>query len=93
MPLYVLDTDMLSLLQRGSHSVATRVSERGPGELAITVITVEEQLSGWFALLRRTSAATELAKIYQRLADTVHLLFHLSMRTLSRNTRRYEGSN
>jgi tRNA(fMet)-specific endonuclease VapC len=47
------------------------------------VITVEEQLSGWYTLLRRTSQrdVAKLARTYQRLTDNVEVL--TSLRILS----------
>ena len=42
-----------------------------PAELAITVLTVEEQLSGWYAWLRRATQPSQLARGYQELADAV----------------------
>jgi len=45
-----------------------------PAELAITVITVEEQISGWYGLLRRAKNPREHARVYQRLTDTVSAL-------------------
>ena len=38
------------------------------------MITVEEQLSGWYTLVRRAKGAEQLSHAYQRLADTVNLL-------------------
>jgi tRNA(fMet)-specific endonuclease VapC len=35
---------------------------------------VEEQLSGWYTLLRRAKTAEHVARAYQRLADSVQLL-------------------
>ena len=45
MTTFVLDTDMLSLLQRGNRSVAAHLDRREPHEVATTIISVEEQLS------------------------------------------------
>jgi tRNA(fMet)-specific endonuclease VapC len=47
MSLYVLDTDILSMLQDGNATVTQRVSQHSPDEIKITVISVEEQISGW----------------------------------------------
>jgi tRNA(fMet)-specific endonuclease VapC len=79
--LYVLDTDTLTLLQRGNPGVLRRVGEHPPDELAITVITVEEQLSGWYGLLRKARGRRQLAGAYQQLADSVRDLS--SLRVLS----------
>jgi hypothetical protein len=50
---FVLDTNIVSLLQRGNRLVTAHVSSHSPDEVATTVITVEEQLSGWYTLLTR----------------------------------------
>jgi hypothetical protein len=39
--------------------------------VVISVMTVEEQLSGWYSELRRAKKAPILAAIYQRMAMTV----------------------
>jgi hypothetical protein len=46
MSLYVLDTDTLQLFQDENPTVLGRVRAVPEGDLAISVITVEEQLSG-----------------------------------------------
>ena len=74
MTTYVLDTDMLSLWQHGHVAVSQRVSAHSVKELAITVITVQEQLDGWHARLARTKDRQHLANLYKRLAATVRFL-------------------
>jgi tRNA(fMet)-specific endonuclease VapC len=74
MSLYVLDTDILSLYQRGHPEVCRRVSSHPLVELAITVITVEEQISGWYTLLRRATKRDQIALAYRRLAITIPFL-------------------
>jgi tRNA(fMet)-specific endonuclease VapC len=74
MSLFVLDTDSLVLFQQGHQAVCHRVLSHPMEELAISVITVEEQLSGWYTLLRRAKSTEQLARAYQRLADAVQLL-------------------
>jgi tRNA(fMet)-specific endonuclease VapC len=71
---HVLDTDTVSLHHRGHPTIRQHVSAHPPGEIAITVITVEEQLSGWYTLLRRAKQAQRLALAYQSLADSVRWL-------------------
>jgi len=72
--LHVLDTDILSLFQRGHPVVCQCVAATAPADLAITVITVEEQLSGWYTLLRSTTRPDQLSIIYQSLADSIPFL-------------------
>ncbi len=49
MSLYILDTDHLSLLQRGHSGLKYRLEQTNPDEIAITIITVEEQMRGRLA--------------------------------------------
>jgi tRNA(fMet)-specific endonuclease VapC len=71
---YVFDTDMLTLYQEGHPEVCRRVVAHRPDELATTIISVEEQLSGWFTMLRRPADRKTLARIYQRMTETVSFL-------------------
>ena len=71
MSLYILDTDVLSLYERGHPRISGHVQAWKPGEAAITVITVEEQLSGWYSTVRRAVTPEQQAQAYQRLADGV----------------------
>lgn len=54
----VLDTDHMSLLQRGGaegQRIRRRLRTVPPDDVAITVISYEEQTRGWFARLARAS--------------------------------------
>jgi tRNA(fMet)-specific endonuclease VapC len=74
MSLHVFDTDTVSLYQRGHLLLSQRIAAHPLTDLAITVITIEEQLSGWYSLLRRTTKRDQLALVYQSLADSVPFL-------------------
>jgi tRNA(fMet)-specific endonuclease VapC len=76
---YILDTDTLSLLQQGHPKVLQEFGARPPSDVAITVISVEEQLSGWYTALRKARSPDELALAYQSLADTVSSLSRLTI--------------
>jgi len=83
MSLFVLDTDMVSLLQRGHPRVAQRCAARRPEEQAITVITLEEQLSGWYSLLRKSKQPDDLVTAYQSLIDSLVFLARLPILPLT----------
>ena len=85
---YVLDTDTLSLLQRGNSTVGARFSQYDADEVATTIVSVEEQLSGWYTLLRRAKTATELVPVYQRMSDTVRFLSALPILTFTETAAR-----
>ena len=74
MSLYILDTDTLSLYQRGLPGLVARVDAHDPGELAITVITVEEEITGWYTLLRQVRSPVEIVRAYERLGQAIPLL-------------------
>ena len=47
------------------------------GEIAISVLSVEEQLSGWYTQLRQAKRPDRLAWAYRRLAQNVRFLSRL----------------
>src|SRR5262249_34435392 len=51
--------------------VLQHVEAHLPGDMAITVITVEEQLTGWYTRLRRAKKRENKASAYQDLTDAV----------------------
>jgi tRNA(fMet)-specific endonuclease VapC len=73
MSLYVLDTDILTLYREQHDKVCGKV-DSPPGELAITVLTVDEQLTGWYTLARRAKNDKQTILAFDRLATTVHFL-------------------
>ena len=71
MPLYALDTDSLTLYREGHAQLGQRVLAHPSSEIATTVISVEEQLAGWFAQLRQAKQLDRVARAYERLAETI----------------------
>ena len=71
---YILDTDTISLFQQGHPKVLQQCRTRPTSDLAIAVISVEEQLSGWYTALRQARRPDELALAYQSLADSIPFL-------------------
>jgi len=80
---FVLDTDMVSLLQDRHPRVSARVRSYGADEVATTVITVEEQLSAWYTLLRRARTARQLVPVYERMTLAVRFLSRLPLLSFS----------
>jgi tRNA(fMet)-specific endonuclease VapC len=75
MSLYILDTDSLTLLHAGHPQVRQRYSLIEAADVAITVISVEEQLDGWYIRLRRPHRSrAELASVYSSLSNAVTFL-------------------
>lgn len=80
MPLFILDTDHVTLFQRNHPRVVQRVLEISLQSLAVTIVTAEEQMRGWLNAIRRASSGPELTTAYARLRacleyyETVQLL-------------------
>ncbi len=55
MSLYVLDTDHASLFQRRHPRVVQRVLAVPAEDLAITIVSAEEQLRGWLSVVHRAT--------------------------------------
>jgi tRNA(fMet)-specific endonuclease VapC len=91
MNFYILDTDVLTLYQMGDSVVVGQVMRQFWSGLAVTVISVEEQLSGWYTRLRRAKDQEELASVYQRLTDTIQSLARFRVLSFTAGAiRRYE---
>jgi tRNA(fMet)-specific endonuclease VapC len=71
MSLYALDTDTLSLYYEGNSVVRGHIDAHPTNELAITVLTVDEQLTGWYTLTRHAHRPEQVARAYDHLAQTV----------------------
>jgi tRNA(fMet)-specific endonuclease VapC len=67
--LWILDTDHLSLLQRGHSIVRKRLNTTRAEQIAITIISAEEQIRGRLKIIRQAKSSSELVLPYQRLRD------------------------
>ena len=77
MTLFILDTDHLSLYQRDVEPLVSKLLSHPPIELAITIVTVEEQLRGRLAQIRKATTAAHLSECYHWLGETVDQLARL----------------
>lgn len=69
MTFWVLDTDHVSLFQRRHPMVVERLRLRQNSEFATTIVTYEEQMQGWLAVIRRSSTPKTLVRDYGKLAS------------------------
>jgi tRNA(fMet)-specific endonuclease VapC len=71
----LLDTDHLSLVQArempAAFALQMRLETLPPDEVATTVITLEEQMRGWLALIHRVPAIPQQVAYYERLLTLV----------------------
>ncbi|MEH2359932.1 hypothetical protein [Nostoc sp.] len=71
MSLWILDTDHISLFQQQHPVVTKRISAVNPEDIAITIITIEEQLRGRFNVIRKASSSDTLVLAYAKLQATL----------------------
>jgi tRNA(fMet)-specific endonuclease VapC len=69
--MYLLDTDHISLLARGgteSRRIRTHLSMYEPQEIAVSIISYEEQMRGWLAEIAATRAVDRQKSKYHELS-------------------------
>jgi tRNA(fMet)-specific endonuclease VapC len=67
----LLDTDHMSLHERGHLPLRARLASFPPEEVAVSVVTVEEMLHGRLAILAQCSAGEARVHAYTKLLETV----------------------
>ncbi|MBN1658645.1 MAG: type II toxin-antitoxin system VapC family toxin [Anaerolineae bacterium] len=72
--LFILDTDHITLYQRGDPQVTGHVTRTPRDLVATSIVTYEEQLRGRLAVVRQAQTAERLALAYQRLHE-MHAFF------------------
>jgi tRNA(fMet)-specific endonuclease VapC len=82
--LFLLDTDHLTLYQMGQPQLLQNIARHLTDQLSISVISVEEQLTGWQRALRQARDDARRELVYQRLAHTVEALAGWHVLPLSR---------
>ena len=68
----LLDTDHVSLHERGHVPLRARLASFAAGEIAVSAVTVEEMLRGRLAMLARRSEGERRVHAYEKLLETVH---------------------
>ena len=67
----LLDTDHVSLHERGHVPLRARLASFAAGEIAVSAVTVEEMLRGRLAVLARRSEGERRVHAYEKLLETV----------------------
>jgi tRNA(fMet)-specific endonuclease VapC len=74
MTLWVLDTDSLSLLERGNVKIQERIRQVNPDSVAISIVTAEEKMKGRLAAINSLSGierVDRLAIAYRDLQSSI----------------------
>lgn len=70
MNMYLLDTDHLTVFDRGGSSaqiLLTKMSQIDPGEIATTIISYEEQTRGWLSYIAKATKLEDQVLAYSKL--------------------------
>lgn len=79
MSLFILDSDHLSLYQRGHEPIQQYLLSTPPENIAITIISVEELIRGRFAQVRKAKKPKARLNAYHWLWETFDLLTHFTV--------------
>ncbi len=79
MPLYLLDTDHVSLIQRGEQKVSARFQAASETGVVVSVVSYEEQLRGRLVVLSQAKTAEQLSRAYLRLREMQNFFCTLRM--------------
>ena len=71
MTLYILDTDHVSLAQRGHPQVMARIMSASPESLSISIVTVQEQMRGRLAQTQQAKNSNSLIRAYKLLHEAI----------------------
>jgi len=86
MSLFVLDSDIFTLARKFHPIVSARIiAEIANHDIAVSVITVEEALGGWYNLLRKARTIDQVSTAYEELASTARQLADYDVLSFTRN--------
>ena len=83
MSLFLFDTDLLTLYSKAHSVVCARASAHNPDELATSVLTVEELLTGWYTVLRQAKDDQQLVAAYGGMTFSMEFLSRMRILSFS----------
>jgi tRNA(fMet)-specific endonuclease VapC len=90
MTMWVLDTDSLSLLERGNPKIQERLRQVNPDSVAISIVTAEEKMKGRLAAINSLSGierVDRLAIAYRDLQSSIEDLQTLTILPFSESAK------
>jgi tRNA(fMet)-specific endonuclease VapC len=76
---FLLDTDHVSLHERGHPALRTWLAAVPPDSISVSVITVEEMIRGRLAVLARRTAGAARIRAYTKFTETVLFFSSISV--------------
>jgi tRNA(fMet)-specific endonuclease VapC len=87
--LWIFDTDHATLFQQGHPQIVQRVTEVNPKDIAITIVTFEEQMYGRLNRIRRATSGDEIISAYASLRKTINYLTDFELLDFDRDAENY----
>lgn len=89
MTLWIFDTDHATLFQQGNPQIVQRVSAVNPKDIAITIVTFEEQMYGRLNRIRRAKSEDEIVSAYASLRKTINYLTDFELLDFDQDAQHY----
>ncbi|MCP4363011.1 MAG: type II toxin-antitoxin system VapC family toxin [Chloroflexi bacterium] len=70
-PLYILDTDHITLLQRNQPAIIGRIMTIPPEQIAVTIVSAMEQVRGRLAQINRAKTASQVVAAFARFQEAL----------------------
>ena len=78
----ILDTDHISILDRDTieaFNLGRRLASVPPEEIAVTIITYEEQMRGWFAVIAQAQTTPQQVEAYRKLRRFINQFCQITL--------------
>jgi tRNA(fMet)-specific endonuclease VapC len=72
---YLIDTDIITLIQFGHATAVRRLSTQADADIALSAVSFQEQMRGWLSRLNKLTAPAQLADWYDRLVARIFPLW------------------
>ena len=89
MSLWILDTDHLSLFQKEHPLIVERINIMNYEEIAITIVSVEEQTQGWLKAIKQSNQSNRLLWAYKGLQDGIAFFNTVKVLEFDQNAYNY----
>lgn len=89
MTLWIFDTDHATLFGQGNPQIVQRFSAVNPKDIAITIVTFEEQMYGRLNRIRRATSGDEIISAYASLRKTINYLTDFELLDFDRDAENY----
>ena len=89
MTLWIFDTDQATLFGQGNLQIVQRVSAVNPKDIAIMIVTFEEQMYGRLNRIRRATSGDEIISAYANLRKTINYLTDFELLDFDRDAENY----